>query len=98
MNLKAKLLNFWYYYKYYVLGAVMAILVLAIALNSCFNRKDYDVNVLYVTHGYSDTFYQGDELISVFDTYAPDINGDGKISLSDLAAIQMHLLGVKLIG
>lgn len=77
MNLKAKLLNFWYYYKYYVLGAVMALLVLAIALNSCFNRKDYDVNVLYVTHGYSDTFYQGDDLISVFDTYVPDINGDG---------------------
>lgn len=75
--LKSKIQNFWYYYKYYLLVGALVLLAFAIALNSCFNRKDYDVNVLYATHGYSDTFYQGDELVTIFDTYAPDRNGDG---------------------
>lgn len=75
--LKSKIQNFWYYYKYYLLTGALVLLALAIALNSCINRKDYDVNVLYATHGYSDTFYQGDELVTLFDTYAPDRNGDG---------------------
>ena len=77
MDFKAKLKNFWYYYKYYLLIGAVLVFALLVAINSCFNRKSYDLSVLYVTYGYSDSFFQTGELISVFDTYVPDTNADG---------------------
>lgn len=77
MELKKTFNNIWYYYKwYFAIGAVLLV-ALAIGINSCVNRKNYDVNVLYVTYGYSDNFYQADELVALFDSYAPDSNADG---------------------
>ena len=77
MNVKNKLANLWYYYKFYILIGVVALLALAVGINSCVNRREYDVNVLFATHGYSDSFYQSSELVDLFDEYATDANGDG---------------------
>lgn len=77
MELKKKFSNIWYYYKNYFLVGIVFLLALAVGINSCFNHRKYDVNVLYATHGYSDIFFQTDELITLFDMYAPDANGDG---------------------
>ena len=77
MNFKSKLQNFWYYYKYYLLIGTVLIFALFVAINSCVNRKNYDLNILYVSYGYSDSFFQSGELISLFDGFAPDKNGDG---------------------
>ncbi len=77
MTFKKRLGHIWYYYKFYILCGVIVLMALAVGLNSCFNRRKYDVNVLYMTHGYSDTFYQTDELCNLFDSFAEDTNGDG---------------------
>ena len=47
-----------------------------IAVNSCVNRQKYDLNILYVSYGYSDSFFQTGELVDLFDDYVPDINND----------------------
>ena len=73
--MSSKLENVWYYYKYYILGGILALVVLAIAIGSCAKRGKYDVNVLYMTHEYVDVNRQLDPL---FDNYAKDVNGDGK--------------------
>ena len=78
MNLKSKLQNFWYYYKNYLLIALILLVACAIAVNSCVNREKFDLNVLYVSYEYSDSFFQTDELVELFDDYAPDINNDNK--------------------
>lgn len=76
-----KLTDFWYYYKYYLLVGIVAVIALAVTVKSCYEKRDYDVNVLFMTHGYSESFYQSesmDELKSVLGGFAPDRNGDGK--------------------
>lgn len=77
MTLKEKLQNFWYYYKNYLLVGVLLILALLVGINSCINRKSYDLNVLYVTHADNNTFFRSRELVEMFDGFTVDANGDG---------------------
>ena len=78
MTFKDKLKNFWYYHKTFLLIALILIMAAVFAVNSCVNRHSYDLNVLYVSYGYSDSFFQTGELVDLFDGYVDDINGDGK--------------------
>lgn len=75
MDISKKLENLWYYYKNYILVALVLLISLSIAIGSCVNKKDYDVNVLYITHEYADLTGQLDVLFSGF---ATDTNGDGE--------------------
>lgn len=77
MDFKKKLINLWYYYKFYLLFIVIALMALAVGINSCVNKQEYDVNILFATHGYSDSFFQTGELVTLFDKYAEDTNEDG---------------------
>lgn len=72
--MQKKLENIWYYYKYHILGGLLAIVAVAFAVGSCVSRGSYDVNILYMTHGYVDIDGQMDD---IFDGYMTDINGDG---------------------
>ncbi|MBQ8605225.1 MAG: hypothetical protein IJ408_00670 [Clostridia bacterium] len=76
MTFKEKIQNFWYYYKNYLLVGVLLILALLIGINSCVNRKSYDLSVLYVTYADNDTFFRSRELSELFDSYTVDSNGD----------------------
>ncbi len=78
MDIKAKLKNLWYYYKNHLLIALLLVMALAIAVNSCVNRRSYDLNLLYVSYEYSDSFFQTGEIVQLFDKYTPDSNKDGK--------------------
>lgn len=73
--MSSKLENIWYYYKYYIIGGIVALIAIAFAVGSCVNRGTYDVNILYMTHDFVDVNRQFDAL---FDTYMSDVNGDGK--------------------
>lgn len=77
MTFKKRIENIWYYYKAYLIAGIVAVIALCVAINSCANRKKYDVNILYMTHGYADSFYQTDELSELFAAYTDDVNGDG---------------------
>ena len=75
-TIKNKIANIWYYYKYYLLAALLAVIVLAVAVKGCAEKKDYDVNLLFI-HGYSESFYQTDGIASALGSFAEDGNGDG---------------------
>ena len=75
--MKEKLENFWYYYKWYVLAGLLAVIMLVVAIGSCSSKEDYDVTVLYMTHSYVDIDGEMDPLLS---EYADDVNNDGKVN------------------
>jgi len=77
MTLKQKISNFWYYYKNYLFAGIIAIVVLVVCINSCKSRRNFDVNVLFMTHGGENGYYETDELSALFDKYVQDVNGDG---------------------
>ncbi len=77
MNFTKKLENIWFYYKYYIIAGIVAILMFSIAFSSCANRTPHDINVLYLTHGYVDT---SGALEMTLSEYASDTDGDGKKS------------------
>lgn len=66
--------NIWYYYKYYILGGIVALVAIAFAVGSCVNKGTYDIKMLYMTHGYVDIDGGIDTLMS---EYASDVNRDG---------------------
>lgn len=78
--------DFWYYYKYYVLVGIVAVVALCAVIKSCSEKQDYDVGVLFMTHGAAGSHYQTEGLSVFFDGYASDVNGDG-ISNSQVVAI-----------
>lgn len=43
-----KLENFWFYYKWYVIGGIFLVLTLLVGIHSCNKRVDPDLYVLYV--------------------------------------------------
>lgn len=77
MTLKEKIGHIWYYYKTYIIFGTIIAVALAIALKSCISKHNYDVNILYMTYGYSDDLNQSEELSEFFNKYAEDTNGDG---------------------
>ena len=78
--------DFWYYYKYYLLVGIVAVVALGAVVKSCSEKKDYDVGVLFMTHGAAGSYYQTEGLSGFFDGYASDVNGDG-ISNSQVVSI-----------
>lgn len=81
MKVKSKLENFWYYHKYHLLAFLLAVLALIIAIRSCAARKDYDVNVLLITHSTSVSAIQTDKVGSFIAGFAPDADGNGSVAV-----------------
>lgn len=84
-SFKSKISNFWYYYKYYLLVAVLAVFATVIAVKSCADRQNYDLCVMFATHSVEELGVDEDGLPIVFDTddislflneYVTDNNGD----------------------
>lgn len=46
-ELKLKLQNFWYYYKWYVIGGVIGVIVLLVGIRSCNLKPKSDFDLLY---------------------------------------------------
>ena len=77
---KEKIQNYWYYYKPVVLGGIACILILAILLTQCAKRIDYDMEIVYFT--YTPVLKaQLDETEKFFESFAEDINGNGKVEV-----------------
>ena len=84
-TLRKKAENFWYYYKWYVVGGVFLLLALAVGIRSCVMRKKPDLYVLYACDSTPDPV-QVQELESWFEKRTTDRNGDGEISVQIIAA------------
>lgn len=77
---KEKRTNFWYYYKFHVIVAVLIAVVLGYIIFSAVqgNSVDYSIAV-GVTHATSIT---EEGIQKAFELYADDRNGDGKVKVS----------------
>lgn len=68
--------NFWYHNKWIVLGFAAVIIVLAVMITQCVNKKEYDLQIVYFSYTATlDT--QTDKMADYFSEYVTDINGDG---------------------
>lgn len=72
--IRKKLENFWYYYKNYLIIALVLLISIVVGIVSCVGRGTYDITVLYMTHEYVDMTGQLDML---FSGVVDDFNGDG---------------------
>ncbi len=72
--MRKKLENLWYYYKNYLLIALVLLISIVVGIVSCVGKGTFDINVLYMTHEYVDMTGQLDMLFSEF---VDDFNGDG---------------------
>ncbi len=87
---KMKLENFWFYYKWYILIAILIICMAIVSIHSCVNKKSIDMYVLYMVNGAYST-QANEQLALKLENYVEDIDGDGEkrvqiitISFSDV--------------
>ena len=72
--------NYWYYYKWYVIGGLFLLFALVVGITQSATREKYDASVIWAMHGYVDTPYV-DEMSKEFEKYCEDIDGDGEVNV-----------------
>lgn len=78
----SKLSNFWFYYKWHIIIAVLAVAVIAICTFQACNREKEDMSVVYAGSTYIDGS-KYDEIAKLLSSVLPeDIDGDGKKNVS----------------
>lgn len=77
---KKKWDNFWYYYKYHVLGGVFALFCLFIFIRDLWTRVDYDYTVGFLGE-YSLSEEDSESLQKWFEENGEDLNGDGEVQV-----------------
>jgi hypothetical protein len=80
MSRQKKWENFWFYYKWHVLGGVLAVVLVCMFVKDVFfqTKADYTIGVLTRTelpYGVAEQLQQG------FETLLDDANGDGTVSV-----------------
>lgn len=75
---RLKLSDFWYYYKWYILGGLMLLIVIGNFLfqRAAVTNKDATVSMVTLTQVTQEQ-YQG--LVEGLEKIAPDVNGDGQV-------------------
>lgn len=80
---KEKCENFWFQYKWHVIGITAAVTALVLLVAQCMSVPNYDFSVVYFT--YTPAVDQQTALIAdYFEKYGEDINGDGKVQVQVL--------------
>jgi len=72
-----KIGNFWFYYKWYLLGGLLLFGALTVAINSCQKKENPDLYVLYARDTAPDPL-QVEGLEGWLGTLTEDVNGDDK--------------------
>ena len=76
-QLRLKLENFWYYYKWYVVGGIILVLSLLVGIRSCNRRIDADLQVLFAADRSPNSLLVA-EMEGWLAEMTPDINEDGE--------------------
>lgn len=77
MTIWKKIENFWYYYKWYVLGAAFIIGSISFLMINSAQKPDPDLTVCYIGHSTSQ-FGAEEMLDEKLAPYLTDVNGDGE--------------------
>lgn len=79
-NPKDKFANFWDYSKWYVIGILATVLVIAFMVAQCVNKPVYDLKVIYFTY----TYAMDDQLKPIAEylkPYCKDVDGNGEVNI-----------------
>lgn len=77
---KEKRENFWFHYKWYVIGITAAVAAFVLLVAQCMSIPNYDFNIIYFT--YTPAIDKQTDLIAdYFEKYGEDINGDDKVEV-----------------
>ncbi len=76
----AKLKNFWFYYKYFLLAGVFLAGVLAVGITQCVTREKFDTQVVLFTYN-TYTTSQIDAIEVELEKHGTDLNGDGIVNI-----------------
>ena len=77
---KEKWNNFWFQYKWWVVTAVVSVIVLAVLISQCASRVAPDLEIIYFSY----TPVLDQQIAPVaeyFEEYAKDMNGDGEVNV-----------------
>ena len=80
-SFKSKLENFWYYYKWHTLGALVVLLAVGVGLSQCIGRVDIDVVVYYLSADPISYAEDKTNLKKALEPYVRDYTGDGKVRI-----------------
>lgn len=69
--------NFWYYYKWYVVGAIILILTLLVGIRSCNRKVHADLHVLFAADRSPNSILVA-EMQDWLASMTPDVNQDGE--------------------
>lgn len=80
MTFSQKADNFWYHYKWYVIGLLALVFSIAFMMVQCMNKEKHDLEIVYFSYTATvDT--QTEKIAEYFEKYAEDIDGDGKANI-----------------
>lgn len=79
-KIKSLFNNYWYYYKWYVIGGLFLLFALTIVITQSVTREKYDASVIWAMHGYVDTPYV-DEMAKELEKYCEDLDGNGEVNV-----------------
>ena len=80
-SFKSKFENFWYYYKWHTLGALVILLAVGVGLSQCIGRVDIDVVVYYLSADPISYAEDKTNLKKALEPYVRDYTGDGKVRI-----------------
>ena len=80
-SFKSKFENFWYYYKWHTLGALVILLAVGVGLSQCIGRVDIDVVVYYLSADPISYAEDKTNLKRALEPYVRDYTGDGKVRI-----------------
>ena len=84
LTFKEKLANFWYHYKIPVIVITLALMAVGYITYDTLSREKPDVYVLCTCANGID--FKLDKLEEYFESFCPDVNGDGKIHVQIISA------------
>lgn len=80
-SFKSKIENFWYYYKWHTVAALVILLAVGVGLSQCIGREDIDIVVYYLS---ADPITYSEDKINLknaIEPYVRDYSGDGKVRI-----------------
>lgn len=69
--------NFWYYYKWHTIVALVVVLAITVSLAQCVTRRQYDYSVIFACGEAKFSNAQLEALQEQLNPFAEDLNGDG---------------------
>lgn len=79
--MKNKLKNFWYYYKWHTIIALLCAFTIAVSVAQCALKTKYDYSLVLVLNDRAVTDKQASLLADGLKSFGEDVNGDGKINV-----------------